>query len=135
MQIVPADHAQLRTVGLKSNAHARRLLAAAPTEQTAVVTPTNDPTPNVVIKTSEAGTISVGGTAGCGLSSSAAVSSGVNTVTLSASDGDKEYRCTINFFAAGMHITHHASAHTRAHARTHARTLQKCIVEQPNIQG
>ena len=93
------------------------------TEQTAVVTPTNDATPDVVISVREAGTIAVGGTEGCGLSSSASVSPGFNTVTLSASNGDKEYRCTIKFFEAGMHITH-SLTHTRKHACTHARTLQ-----------
>ena len=73
---------------------------SAPTEQTAVATPTNDATPNVVIKTSEAGTITVGGTRGCGLSSSASVPLGVSTVTLSMSGGDKEFRCTIIFIDA-----------------------------------
>ena len=114
--VVPADHAQLRPVGNRSDEHARQLLAvtvAAPTEETPVPTPTKDVTPNVVIKTSEAGTISVDGTRGCGLSSSASVSLGDNTVKLRASDGDKEYKCTITFTGAGTHTTH-SSAHTHA---------------------
>ncbi|MFL2956709.1 MAG: beta strand repeat-containing protein [Candidatus Thalassarchaeaceae archaeon] len=69
---------------------------ATPSETTVVTTPTKDTTPDVVITTTQAGTIAVGGTAGCGVGSSA-VSSGQQTVTLSASGGDKAYTCTITF--------------------------------------
>ncbi|SVB35684.1 uncharacterized protein METZ01_LOCUS188538, partial [marine metagenome] len=69
---------------------------ATPTETTAVTTPTNDATPDVVITTTQAGTIAVGGTSGCGVGS-AAVSSGQQTVTLAASGGDKAYTCTVTF--------------------------------------
>ena len=52
----------------------------------------------MVISTSEAGTISVGGTTGCGLDSTATLSSsGTHTVTLSASNGEGTYTCTITF--------------------------------------
>ena len=70
--------------------------ASPATESTAVSTPTNDATPNVVISVGEAGTIAVGGTTGCGLSSTSSMSSGSNTVTLSTG-GDKAYTCTITF--------------------------------------
>ncbi|MFL2956708.1 MAG: beta strand repeat-containing protein, partial [Candidatus Thalassarchaeaceae archaeon] len=69
---------------------------ATPSETTVVTTPTKDTTPDVVITTTQAGTIAVGGTTGCGVGSSA-VSSGQQTVTLSASGGDKAYTCTITF--------------------------------------
>ncbi|MBS65774.1 MAG: hypothetical protein CMA93_05580, partial [Euryarchaeota archaeon] len=71
--------------------------ANAATETTAVTTPTADTTPDVVISVAEAGTIAVGGTSGCGLSSTSDMSSGANTVTLTASGGDAAYTCTITF--------------------------------------
>ena len=69
---------------------------ATPSETTAVTALANDATPDVVITTAEAGTIVVGGTTGCGVGDSA-VASGANTVTLSASNGDGAYVCTITF--------------------------------------
>ena len=63
-----------------------------------MATRTINAAPNVVIKTNEAGTIVVGGTAGCGLISPADgnVKNGENNITLKT-NGDKEYRCTIIF--------------------------------------
>jgi len=70
---------------------------ATPTETTAVTTPTKDTSPDVVITTTQAGTIAVGGTTGCGVDS-AAVSSGQQTITLSTiTAGDGAYVCTITF--------------------------------------
>ena len=69
---------------------------AAATESTAATTPTTDTTPNVVISVAEAGTIAVGGTTGCGLSSTSTMASGTNTLTLTT-NGDKAYTCTVTF--------------------------------------
>ncbi|TVZ41001.1 OmpA family protein [Alteromonadaceae bacterium 2753L.S.0a.02] len=59
---------------------------AAPTlaEVTAVTSPTSDNTPDVVFSTTEAGNVSIGGS--CGTSSSTSVTSGNNTLTLTATD-------------------------------------------------
>ncbi|MGO2373739.1 MAG: tandem-95 repeat protein [Pseudoalteromonas prydzensis] len=59
----------------------------APTvaEMTAVITPSNDTTPNYTFSTTETGTLSVGGS--CGTSSSTTISStGNQTITLTATD-------------------------------------------------
>ena len=86
---------------------------AAATESTPVVATcssacyytiaTKDSTPDVVISVAETGTIAVGGTSGCGLSSSNAMTAGTNTVTLAltgrACDNTAlpRYTCTITF--------------------------------------
>jgi len=54
------------------------------TENTAVVTPANDTTPDVIINTNEAGTLLVGGS--CGSASEGAIGSGSTTITLTQSD-------------------------------------------------
>ena len=60
--------------------------AVAPTvaEITAVTTPGNDSTPNVTISTTEAGTLSVGGS--CGSADEGAISSGNTSITLTQTD-------------------------------------------------
>ena len=60
------------------------LLAPTVAEVTAVVTPSNDSTPDVTLSTNEAGTLAVGGS--CGSSSEGAIGSGNTTITLTQSD-------------------------------------------------
>ena len=60
------------------------LTAPTVTEVTAVTTPANDSSPNVTISTTEAGTLSVGGS--CGSASEGAIGTGNTTITLTQTD-------------------------------------------------